>query len=198
MFAGGYIGLAAVLSRAKGTQSKRRALARRASRSTAVMQRPMRASRSAPRPRRSSGRSCPSRTGAGTMSELGRRTRSARGHSGLFGTSEGGACGTRNLHSARPPCAVPGEPFEPSSIGALFLPRLRGHRRSGGTDDPILSRFSSPYRWLAAALGELGPIAEAKEALDKAIAVSPASFDFQVRNARPVFGQKTTPTCSMD
>jgi adenylate cyclase len=47
--------------------------------------------------------------------------------------------------------------------------------------------FASPYRWLAAALGELGRTAEAKEALEKAIAVSPASFDFQVRERPPWF-----------
>jgi adenylate cyclase len=47
--------------------------------------------------------------------------------------------------------------------------------------------FLSPYRWLAAALGELGRTAEAKAALDKAITVSPASFEFQVRNRPPWF-----------
>ena len=33
------------------------------------------------------------------------------------------------------------------------------------------------YRWLAAALGQVGRIAEAKEALEKAVAIAPASFD---------------------
>jgi adenylate cyclase len=37
------------------------------------------------------------------------------------------------------------------------------------------------YRWLAAALGQLGRTAEAKEALEKAIAIRPATFDFYVR-----------------
>jgi len=37
------------------------------------------------------------------------------------------------------------------------------------------------YRWLAAALGQLGRTAEAKEALEKAIAIGPASFDLYVR-----------------
>ena len=44
-----------------------------------------------------------------------------------------------------------------------------------------------PCRWLAGALGELGQTAEAKEVLEKAIAVSPASFDFQVRERPPWF-----------
>jgi adenylate cyclase len=37
------------------------------------------------------------------------------------------------------------------------------------------------YRWLAAALGQLGRTAEAKEALGKAVAIAPASFDMYVR-----------------
>jgi adenylate cyclase len=41
------------------------------------------------------------------------------------------------------------------------------------------------YRWLAAALGQVGQTAEAKETLAKAIAVAPASFDFYVRNRAP-------------
>jgi adenylate cyclase len=41
------------------------------------------------------------------------------------------------------------------------------------------------YRWLAAALGQLGRTEEAKEALEKAIAVAPASFDIYVRNRVP-------------
>jgi adenylate cyclase len=42
-----------------------------------------------------------------------------------------------------------------------------------------------PYRWLAAALGQLGRTAEAKEALEKAIAIAPASFDMYVRQRVP-------------
>ena len=41
------------------------------------------------------------------------------------------------------------------------------------------------YRWLAAALGQLGRSAEARQALAKAIAVAPASFDIYVRNRVP-------------
>jgi adenylate cyclase len=37
------------------------------------------------------------------------------------------------------------------------------------------------YRWIAAALGQLGRTTEAKEALEKAIAIGPASFDIYVR-----------------
>jgi adenylate cyclase len=37
--------------------------------------------------------------------------------------------------------------------------------------------FPNPYRWLAAALGQLGRIEEAKEALQQAIAIVPGAFE---------------------
>ena len=45
--------------------------------------------------------------------------------------------------------------------------------------------FPSTYRWLAAALGQLGRLEEATAALEKAIAVAPASFDAFVRRRVP-------------
>jgi len=45
--------------------------------------------------------------------------------------------------------------------------------------------FSNTYRWLASALGQTGRIEEAKEALAKAIAMAPASFDMFVRRRVP-------------
>jgi len=44
-----------------------------------------------------------------------------------------------------------------------------------------------PYRWLAAALGQLGRIEEAKKALDKAIATAPGSFDMYLRQLAQLF-----------
>ncbi|HKM72535.1 MAG TPA: adenylate/guanylate cyclase domain-containing protein, partial [Stellaceae bacterium] len=41
--------------------------------------------------------------------------------------------------------------------------------------------FPNPYRWLAAALGQLGRIEEAKEALEQAIAIRPTAFERVVR-----------------
>jgi len=41
------------------------------------------------------------------------------------------------------------------------------------------------YRWLAAALGQMDQTAEAKEALQKAIAIAPGSFDMYVRGRVP-------------
>jgi adenylate cyclase len=45
--------------------------------------------------------------------------------------------------------------------------------------------FPIPYRWLAAALGQLGRTEEAKAALEKAMAIAPASFDRHVRHGVP-------------
>jgi adenylate cyclase len=41
------------------------------------------------------------------------------------------------------------------------------------------------YRWLAAALGQLGRIEEARQALERAMSLSPAAFDFYVRRRVP-------------
>jgi adenylate cyclase len=47
--------------------------------------------------------------------------------------------------------------------------------------------FPMIYRWPAAALGQLGRVAEAKEALEKAISFAPTAFDMYVRNRVPWF-----------
>jgi adenylate cyclase len=45
--------------------------------------------------------------------------------------------------------------------------------------------YPNPYRWLAAALGQLGRIDEAGQALEKAITIAPAAFDLYVRERAP-------------
>jgi adenylate cyclase len=45
--------------------------------------------------------------------------------------------------------------------------------------------FPNTYRWLAAALGQLCRVEEAKEALAKAVAIEPRSFDMYVRDRVP-------------
>lgn len=47
--------------------------------------------------------------------------------------------------------------------------------------------FPNPYRWLAAALGQLGSTNEGQQALDKAIAVLPDAFEMYVRTRPPWF-----------
>jgi adenylate cyclase len=45
--------------------------------------------------------------------------------------------------------------------------------------------FAHPYRWLAAALGQLGRTVEAKQALEQAIAIVPGAFERSVHNRVP-------------
>jgi adenylate cyclase len=45
--------------------------------------------------------------------------------------------------------------------------------------------FPNTYRWLAAALGQLGRIEEAKDALEKAIAIAPAAFEMYISGRVP-------------
>jgi adenylate cyclase len=47
--------------------------------------------------------------------------------------------------------------------------------------------FPNAYRWLAASLGQLGHIGEARTALDRAIALAPASFEMYVHSPPPWF-----------
>jgi adenylate cyclase len=54
--------------------------------------------------------------------------------------------------------------------------------------------FPMIYRWPAAALGQLGRAAEAKEWLEKAISYSPAAFKMLCTTAPRGFGPRTTPT----
>jgi adenylate cyclase len=49
----------------------------------------------------------------------------------------------------------------------------------------LYPEYPHPYCWLAAALGQTGQIAEAREALEKAIAIAPAVFDLYVRHRVP-------------
>jgi adenylate cyclase len=48
--------------------------------------------------------------------------------------------------------------------------------------------YPNTYRWLAAALGQLGRIDEARQALGKIIELAPASFDLSVRVRAPWYG----------
>jgi hypothetical protein len=56
--------------------------------------------------------------------------------------------------------------------------------------------FPSTYRWVAAALGQLGRLEDAKAALEKAIAVASVSFAHLFVGAYRGIDRKTTLTCS--
>ncbi len=188
MFAGGYVGLSAALSRAKGTQSEEEALARRA----VVLD----------------------RSNAEAHARLALALLARGDHQGASSQAEQaldlcpnlaaayGALGVALAYSGRPreglaalKTCIRLDPRAPSLVNRLNQVALAHYfcRDYEATVEAAkramrsFPEFPSPYRWLAAALGELGQTAEAKEALEKAITVSPASFDFQVRERPPWF-----------
>ena len=188
MFAGGYIGLSAVLSRAKGTQSEEEALARRA---VAL-----------------------DGGNAEAHARLALALLARGDHQGATSQAEQalilcpnlaaahGALGVALAYSGRPreglaalKTCIRLDPRAPTLMNRLnqvalahyfcrdYEPTVEAAERAIRS----FPDFPSPYRWLAAALGELGRTAEANEALEKAITVSPISFDFQVRERPPWF-----------
>ena len=84
----------------------------------------------------------------------------------------------------------PQDPMLPSRLNLMALGLYLSGEYEAAVEVAKRVVRSSPdyplaYRWLAAALGQLGRAAEAKEALEKAIAIAPASFDIYVRRRRP-------------
>ena len=143
MFAGGYIGLSAVLSRAKGTQSEEEALARRA---VALDGGNAEAHARLALALLARG----DHQGASSQAEqaltICPNLAAAHGALGVAlaysGRPREGLAALKTCIRLDPRAPIPGEPFEPGSVGPLFLPRLRGRRRSGETGDSIVSRFS--------------------------------------------------------
>jgi adenylate cyclase len=188
MFAPGYIGLSTVLSRAKGTQAKEEELAR-----------------------------CAVALDGGDADAHSRLALAlnARGdHRGARAQAERaltlcpnlaaahGALGVILAYSGHPKeglvaleTCIRLDPRDPSLVNRLNQVALAHYfcRDYAATVEAAecairtFPDFPSPYRWLAAALGELGRTAEAKDALQKAIAVSSTSFEFQVLQRPPWF-----------
>jgi adenylate cyclase len=188
MFAGGYIGLSAVLARAKGTQSEEEALARRA---VAL-----------------------DGGNAEAHARLALALLARGDHQGASDEAEQaltvcpnlaaahGALGVVLAYSGRPREGLAAlntcirlDPRAPTLVNRLNQIALthyfcRDYEAAAEAAERAIRAFPdfpSPYRWLAAALGELGRTAAAKEALEKAILVSPTEFDFQVRKRPPWF-----------
>jgi adenylate cyclase len=188
MFASGYIGLSTILSRSKGTQDKEEALARRA---VAL-----------------------DGGDAEARARLALALNARGDHQGARAEAEHalalcpnlaaahGALGVILAYAGQPKEGLAAletcirlDPRDPSLVNRLNQVALahyfcRNYEASIEAADRAIRSFPdfpSPYRWRAAALGELGRTAEAKEAIEKAVAISPASFDFQVRQRPPWF-----------
>ncbi|MBW5436432.1 adenylate/guanylate cyclase domain-containing protein [Bradyrhizobium canariense] len=188
MFAPGYIGLSTVLSRSKGTQVEEEELARRA---VAL-----------------------DRGNADAHSRLALALNARGDHGGARAQAERalalcpnlapahGALGVILAYSGCPKeglvaleTCIRLDPRDPSLVNRLNQVALahyfcRDYTATVEAAERAIRTFPdfpSPYRWLAAALGQLGRTAEADDALQKAIAISSASFEFQVRQRPPWF-----------
>ncbi|MDB5582674.1 MAG: Adenylate cyclase [Bradyrhizobium sp.] len=189
MFAGGYIGRSAVLARAKGTQGEEEAMARHAV-----------------------------SLDSGNAEAHARLSLAllARGdHQGAISQAEQalalcpnlaaahGALGVVLAYAGRPREGLaalntclrldPRGPFLVNRLNQVVLAQYfcRDYEAAVEAAERAIRSFPdfpSPYRWLAAALGNLGRTVEAKAALDQAMLIAPAEFDFQVRKRPPWFG----------
>jgi adenylate cyclase len=188
MFAGGYIGLSAVLSRAKGTQTREEELARRA---VAL-----------------------DGGNAEAHARLALALLARGDHPGACAQAERalalcpnlaaahGALGVALAYSGQPRDGLAAlctcirlDPRAPTQVNRLNQVALayyfcRDYEAAVVAAERAIRSFPdfpSPYRWLAAALGQLSWTTRAKWALDKAISLSPSEFEFQVRNRPPWF-----------
>jgi adenylate cyclase len=71
------------------------------------------------------------------------------------------------------------------AIGFYFCHDYEAAIKAANRTIRAYPEFPNTYRWLAAALGQTGRIEEAKEALEKAVALAPAAFDMYVRRRVP-------------
>jgi adenylate cyclase len=188
MFVGGYIGLAACLSRAKGTQSREEAMARRA---VALDGGDAEAHARLALALNARGDHQGARAEAEQALAICPNLAAAHGALGVILAYSGHP---RDGLAALETCIRldPRAPFLVNRLNQIALAHYfcRDYPAAIEAAERAIRAFPdfpSPYRWLAAALGELGRTAEAEAALAKAIAVSPSSFEFQVRERPPWF-----------
>ena len=75
--------------------------------------------------------------------------------------------------------------FNQIALGLYFLAEYKAAVEAANRAIRSFPEFPNSYRWLAAALGQLGRIEEAKAALERAITIAPASFEMYIRQRVP-------------
>jgi adenylate cyclase len=188
MFASGYVGLSAILSRSKGTQDREEALARRA---VALDGGNAEAHSRLALALNARGDHLGARAQAERALALCPNLAAAHGALGVILAYSGAP---KEGLAALETC-IRLDPRDPSLVNRLnqvalahyFCKNYEAAVEAAERAIRSFPDFPSPYRWRAAALGELGRTAEANEALEKAQAISPTSFDFQVRQRPPWF-----------
>jgi adenylate cyclase len=73
------------------------------------------------------------------------------------------------------------------AVGRYFCREYEAATEAANQAIRLAPYYPLTYRWLAAALGQLGRTDEARGALQKAIAVAPAVFEMYVRQRPPWF-----------
>jgi hypothetical protein len=104
------------------------------------------------------------------------------------------ASACRRVCRRMPPASIRLDPRDPRSanrlnqiaLGLYFFTEIRGGKRG----NPVQAirpypDFPNPYRWLAAALSQLGRTKATKQMPAKAIAIAPTAFDMYVRDRVP-------------
>ena len=188
VFAGGYIGRSAVLSRSKGTQAEEEALARRAvaldggnAEAHARLSLALLAGGDHP----------------GARSEAEQALAICPNLAAAYG-----ALGVVLAYSGQPKDGVAAlercirlDPRAPTLVNRLnqialahyFCRDYEAAAEAAERSIRSFPDFPSPHRWLAAALGQLGRSADGKKEMERAIEIAPAEFDFQVRQRPPWF-----------
>lgn len=187
MFAGGYIGLSAVLSRTKGTQDQEETLARRA---VALDGNNAEAHARLALALNARGDHTGARDEAERALALCPNLAAAHGASGVVlaysGQPQEGLAALETCLRLDPRSPSLVNRLNQIALAHYFCRDYEATVEAAERAIRSFPDFPSPYRWLAAALGQLGRIAEAKAALDKAT-MSPDAFDFQVRKRPPWF-----------
>jgi adenylate cyclase len=183
MFAGGYLGRSAVLSRAKGTQPEEEALARQA---VAVDAANAEARARLALALLARGDHAGAREQAEQALAICPNLAAAHGALGIVlayaGEPERGLAALQRCIRLDPR-----GPFLVNRLNQVALAQYFCRDYAGAVDAAerairAFPNFPSPYRWLAAALGQLGRAEEGRRAWEKAQQLSPAEWDFQVRN----------------
>jgi adenylate cyclase len=188
LFAGGYIGRSAVLSRAKGTQADEEALARHAvnvdsgnaeAHARLALALLARGDHTGAREEATQAlTACPNLAAA----------------HGAFGVTLAYAGEPREGLAALERCLRldPRGPFLVNRLTQVALAHYFARDYDGAVDAAnrairAFPDFPSPHRWLAAALGQLDRVEEGRRAWEMARQISPAEWDFQVLNRPPWF-----------
>lgn len=191
IFSGGYLGLSAVLSRSKGTQAREEEMARRA---VALDGGNAEAKARLALALLARGDHTGGKSAAAEALALCPNLAAAHGALGVIlaysGEPQAGLSALQTCIRLDPRAPSLVNRLNQIALAHYFCRDYEASVEAAQRATRAFPEFPSPYRWMAAALGQLGRIDEAGAALEKAMTISPAEFDFQV-NKRPLWFRAT-------